>query len=123
MCAVLAIYATYFVYNDVPKPLLILLPGSLSYSYTLLGTLYTYLACGVGSKLKRAFRTLTHGYNHWASGRLDQLQVHTMHPQYCHIRGTTTPSMKPGSYLVYILLHRNGQISNIETATCDCAAG
>lgn len=97
------------------------------YSYLLSifvpGTLYSYLACGVGSQPKGAFRALTRGYNYWASGHLDQLQVHTMHPQYCHVRGTTTPSMKPGSYHVHILLGRKGQVCTIETATCECAAG
>ena len=90
----------------------------------LTGTLYTYLACGVGrSEPQGAFRALTRGYNHWASGRLDQLQVHTKHPEYCHVRGTTTPSMKPGSYHIYLLLCREGQVANIKTATCEFAAG
>ena len=88
------------------------------------GTLYMYLACGVGCPERQgAFRVLTRGYNYWASGRLDQLQVNTAHPCYCHIRGTTTPSMKPGSYHVYLLLRREGEVASIETATSECAAG
>ena len=88
------------------------------------GTLYTYLACGVGCpERQRAFRALTRGYNHWASGRLDQLHVHTVHPCYCHIRASTTPSMKPGCYHVYLRLCREGEVASIDTATCECAAG
>ena len=88
------------------------------------GSLYTYLACGVKrSEVQGAFRALTRGYNHWASGRLDQLEVNMMHPQYCHVRGMCTPSMKPGTYHVYLLLARDGELANIETATCECAAG
>ena len=70
-----------------------------------------------------AFRALTRGYNHWASGRLEQVQVNTMHPSYCHIRCTCTPSMKPGRYRVYLLLGHEDVVNNIETATCECAAG
>ena len=89
-----------------------------------LGTLYNYLACGVGrSKAQGAFRALTRGYNHWASGRLAQLQVNALHPEFCHIRGTCTPSMKPGSYQVYVLLSRDGDVAGISAATCQCAAG
>ena len=69
------------------------------------GTLYTYLACGVGCPERQgAFRAWTRGYNHWAFGRLDQLQVNAAQPCYCHTRGTTTPSTKPGSYHVDLLL-------------------
>lgn len=88
------------------------------------GTLYSYLAHGVGcSETQGAFRALTRGYNHWASGRLCQLQVHILHPQYCHIRATLTPSMKSGRYEVYILLVREGLVNTIQGATCECAAG
>lgn len=84
------------------------------------------MAVGVGntsSESQGAFRALTRGYNHWASGRLDQLEVNTAHPHYCHVRGTTTPSMKPGSYHVYLLLCQEGEVTTILTATCQCAAG
>ena len=88
------------------------------------GMLYTYLACGVGlSKVQGAFRALTRGYNHWASGRLDHLQINSMHPEYCHVRVSCTPSMKPGTYNVYLLLHKEGEVASILTATCECAAG
>ena len=90
----------------------------------MLGLLYAYLARGVGhAKADGAFRVLTRGYNHWASGRLAQVQVNTMHPEYCHARGTCTPSMKPGHYHVYILLKRDGEVANVVTASCECAAG
>ena len=69
-----------------------------------IGTLYTYLACSVDSKPQEVFRALSHGYNHWVCGRIDEIQVHTAHPQYCHIRARATPSMKPGMCHVYFLL-------------------
>ncbi len=70
-----------------------------------------------------AFRALTRGYKHWASGRMDKLAVNTNHLLYCHVKGTATPSMKQGSYQVYLLLARKGQFSDIVKATCECAAG
>ena len=71
----------------------------------MLDLLYAYLACGIDHvKAEGAFRALTRGYNHWASRRLAQIQVNTMHSEYYHVRGTCTPSMKPGHYKVYILL-------------------
>ncbi len=84
------------------------------------GTLYTYLACGVGCKPQCAFRALTRGYTHWASGRMDQFQINACHPMYCHVTATATPSMKAGFYQVLI---RKGQFSDIVKATCECAAG
>ena len=89
----------------------------------MLDLLYAYLACGVGhAKAEGAFRALTRGYNHWASGRLAQIQVNTMHSEYYQVRGTCTP-MKSGHYRVYILLKRDHEVANIVTASCECAAG
>ena len=88
------------------------------------GTLYTYLACGTGrTPMQGAFRALTRGFNHWASGRLHQVQVNSLHPQFCHVRATCTPSTKPGNYHVYLLLARDGMVATVQTATCECAAG
>lgn len=88
------------------------------------GLLYTYLAYGTKqSDMQGAFRALTRGYNHWASGRLDQLQVHVLHPTYCHVQCVCTPSMKPGKYKVYILLDHENDIVDVKIATCECAAG
>ena len=88
------------------------------------GTLYTYLACGTGrSPMQGTFRALTRGYNHWASGRLHHVQVNSLHPQFCHVRATCIPSMKPGNYHVYLLLVRDGAVATVHTATCECAAG
>ena len=63
------------------------------------------------------------GDNCWASGRIDQVEINTMHPTYCHVRCTCTLSMKPGKYQVYLLLLREDHGTKIETATCECAAG
>ena len=71
------------------------------------GTIYTYLSAhasqGSGDG---TFRALTQEYTHWASGRIDHLEVNVQHPQYCHVQSSMKPSMKPGSYHVWILLER-----------------
>ena len=94
-------------------------------SYLNAGTLYSYLAEGVGhSEGGGAFRALSRGYTHWASGRMEQLQVNVNSTQFCHVKCRMTPSMKPGKYEVYVLLERDtGNFAKISLATCDCAAG
>lgn len=92
--------------------------------YTHVGLLYTYLASGCGrNKTEGAFRALQRGFIHWASGRLDRLEVNCRHPHFCHVRCNMTPSMKAGIYHVYLLLGKEGQLATIEKATCECAAG
>ena len=86
--------------------------------------MYTYLAGHVGhAGNEGAFRALDRGYKHWASGRLQNLDVNTNHPKYCHVRGTMHPSMKTGTYHVYLLLGREGSLATICSARCECAAG
>ena len=93
-------------------------------TYIHVGTLYTYLAESVGrAQSQGAFRALTRGFTHWSSGCVDRIEVNISHPQYCHFRCTMTPSMKPGTYRVYILLQRNGDLAAVSSATCECAAG
>ena len=89
-----------------------------------IGLLYTYLAAGCGRKgTQGAFRALQRGYAHWASGRLDHLEVNYRHPEYCHVRCNMTPSMKTGLYRVYLLLGKEGALATIKKATCQCTAG
>ena len=78
----------------------------MSNSYcTFTGLVYTYLAGHVGrSSDQGAFRALTRGYAHWASGKLDNLEINTNNPKYCHIRAIMKPSMNTGLYNVYLLL-------------------
>lgn len=72
----------------------------------LLGTVYTYLAEGIGRRQQGGtFRALARGYTHWASGRMDKLEINTKTPGYCHVRCCMQPSMKAGNYQVYILLN------------------
>ena len=86
--------------------------------------MYTYLGCGTGgSQTEGAFRALTRGFNHWASGWLSQIQVNSSHPEFCHVCATCVPSMKQGTYHVYLLLARDGAVGIICTATWECAAG
>ena len=86
--------------------------------------MYTYLAGHVGHTGEQgAFRALTRGYTHWASGRLQEMEVNTTHPAYCHVRCMMKPLMKVGLYHVYLLLGREGELATICSATCECSAG
>ncbi len=94
----------------------------LSVAYT--GLVYTYLSGHVGHVGDHGtFRALARGYTHWSSGRLEEVQINTNHPQYCHVRCKMKPSMKVGIYNTYILLGKEGEVACIQKATCECAAG
>ena len=88
-------------------------------------TLYEYLAEGVGNVSgKGAFRALTRGYTHWASGRLNKLEVNTRNPMLCFVRCQMRPSMKAGFYNVKMILRKgDNNVAVIAQATCQCAAG
>ena len=88
------------------------------------GTLYTYLAERVGRAVTRgAFCALTRGFTHWSSGRMDRVEVNLHHPEFCHVKCTMTSSMKQGTYQVYILLRKEGDLASVAAATCKCATG
>ena len=81
------------------------------YKLLTIGLLYTCLANFTGKYDRgNAFRSLQRGYTHWSSGRLKKLDIHFLHPMYCHVRCKMTPSMKQGNYSVYILLGRAGEV-------------
>ena len=85
-------------------------------------TLYSYLAEGVGGVSgDGAFRALKRGYQLWASGRINRIEVNTHHPELCFIRANITPSMRAGIYKVSLLLSK--EIGDVKHASCDCAAG
>ena len=90
------------------------------------GTLYNYLAEGVGflsgEGAFQAFRALSRGYTHWASGRIESIEVNLRNPDYCHVQCTMRPSMKSGHYRVYVVLSTAAK-PDILLATCECAAG
>ncbi len=91
-------------------------------------TLYTYLAEGVGNaKGSQAFRALKRGYIHWASGRINKLEVHIRHPVYTFVRCSIIPSMRSGTYIVKLMLKkqalRSQIVGNVHQASCECAAG
>jgi len=88
-------------------------------------TLYAYLAEGVGNVSgKGAFRALTRGYIHWASGRLHKLEANTCNPTLCFIRCQMRPSVKCGFYTVKMILVKDpNNVAVIKQATCECAAG
>ena len=82
------------------------------------------MAEGVGNSLQSgAFRAFKRGYILWSSGRLDNIEINSNHPMYCHVRCKATPSMKSGVYNAYVLLKRDGNLATIVKATCPCAAG
>ena len=85
---------------------------------------FRHLAGHIGHTSNQGvFRALTRGYTHWASVRLEEMEVNTKHPHCCHVRCVMKPSMRSGIYHVYILLSREGALPNICSATCECAAG
>jgi hypothetical protein len=68
------------------------------------GTMYQYLSDGVGHDGEtKTFRALYRGYNHWASGRVEKIEVNTQNLYYCFVRCVVAPSMKQGSYKVYLV--------------------
>ena len=89
------------------------------------GTMYQHLSTGVGNEGEsKTFRALYRGYNHWASGRVDKIEVNTHNPDYCFVQCVVTPSMKPGSYKVNLLLRCGPDgYGEVKTASCQCAAG
>ena len=99
----------------------LLIGSDCDYIIVHLGVLYSYFGNFTGDS--NAFRALQHGFTHWSSGQLKKLDVHFLHPLYCHIRCQMTPSMKQGNYNVYILLGCTGEMAVIERASCECAAG
>ena len=70
-----------------------------------------------------AFRALTRGYTHWASGRSQEMEVNIAHPAYCHMCCMMKPSMKAGLYHVYLLLGWEGELATICSATCERSVG
>lgn len=94
------------------------------HDYFPLGAVYTYLASGAGrTQSEGTFRALTRGFIHWASGRIDSIEVNVQNPLYVHIRSSMKPSMKHGNYHVWILLQREDDLATVRSATCECAAG
>ena len=93
-------------------------------AYVHVGLLYGYLAGHVRShsSSEGAFRALKRGYVHWASGRVQKIEVNIGHPLFCHVRSKIKPSMKDGTYNVYLLLATSKGCA-VEKATCECAAG
>lgn len=93
------------------------------------GTLYTYLAEGVGNtRGKKAFRALKRGYVHFTSGRVSSVEVQNRNLTYTFVKSTMIPSMRAGTYKVTMILKKEFieqecVVENIVRATCDCAAG
>ena len=90
-----------------------------------LGLVYAYLAGHVGhpSNFEGSIRALKRGYIHWASGRVEKIEINTNNPDYCHVRSTMKPSMKQGFYNVNLLLKSERMSASVIKAICQCAAG
>jgi len=85
------------------------------------GTLYKYLSCGENQS--KTFRALFKGYNQWASGRIERININTSNPLYCFVRCAVIPSMKDGTYKTTLLLRKAPTgYGTVQTATCECAA-
>ena len=86
--------------------------------------MYSYLAghCGRDGD-EGAFRALSCGYIHFASGRIEAIEVNLNHPLYCHVRSILKPSMMSGTYHTFLLLQCDDELAMICSATCECAAG
>ena len=82
------------------------------------GVVYSCLSGALGR-----IRDLSRGYTYWASGRLSVLKVNCHNRHYCHVRSAMKPSMKVGTYKVYLLLGRTGNFATVVAATCEYAAG
>ena len=90
------------------------------------GMIYSYLAKETCQDDGRnTFRALTRGYIQWSSGRIQMMSVNLQHPINSHnIESTMRPSMKAGSYHVWIMLGKNDLgYAHVLRATCGCAAG
>ena len=75
------------------------------------GNMYQYFSSG--EKQSTTFHALYRGYNHWASGRVEKIEVNI-----------NEPSMKTGNYKVNILLRKDSAgYGDIKSACCQCAAG
>ena len=86
------------------------------------GTLYKYLSCGENQS--KTFRALFKGYNQWASGRIERIEININNPLYCFVRCAVIPSMKDGTYKTTLLLRKAPTgYETVQTATCECAAG
>lgn len=68
-------------------------------------TVYTYLASGAArAQSEGTFCALTHGFTYWASVSIDSIEVKIHNPLHAHTQSWMKPSMKQGSYHVWILL-------------------
>ena len=88
------------------------------------GIVYTYLArqtCQDNGQ--SSFRALTQGFTHWKSCRVNTISINVCNPTNCHVKSVMQPSMKSGTYHVWLMLQRSemGHV-NVMRATCECAA-
>ena len=55
------------------------------------GTMYHYLSSGAGRAFDsegKTFQALYRGFNHWASGRVNKIEVNNNNPLVCFVRCT-----------------------------------
>lgn len=89
------------------------------------GIVYTYLAqqtCQDNGQ--STFRALARGFTHWESGRVSTISINVCNLTNCHVKSVMQPSMKSGTYHVWLMLQRCEMgHANVLRATCECAAG
>ena len=83
----------------------------------------TYLDSHTGRERgEGTFRALSRGYTHWASGRVKRIEVNSENSLYCHVQSVMKPSMRQGSYRIWLMLKCTGSYATVSHATCECAA-
>ena len=88
------------------------------------GMVYSYLDNHTGRERgEGTFRALSHGYTHWASGRVERTEVNYENSLYCHVQSVMNPSIRQGSYHIWLMLKCTGPYATVSHATCECAAG
>ena len=88
------------------------------------GMVYSYLDTHTGREHgEGTFRALSCGYTHWASGRVERIEVNCKNPLYCHIQSVMKPSMRQGSYRIWLVLKCTGPYAAMSHVTCECTAG
>ena len=88
------------------------------------GMMYSYLDSHTGREHgEGTFRALSRGYTHWESGHVERIEVNFNNSLYCHVQSVMKPSMKQGSYRIWIVLKCTGQFATVSHSSCECAAG
>ena len=85
--------------------------------YVTFGMINSYLDIHTGREHgEGTFRALSRGYTHWASGHVERIEVKCNNSLYCHVQSVMKPSMRQGSYRIWIVLKCTGQFATVSHA-------